>query len=937
MPTLARRKSPARPQPAARSVARSAVRNGSPARGAGKRAVKYVYSFGNGKADGDGSMKALLGGKGANLAQMTRIGLPVPPGFTITTEVCTHFYAHGRKFPPELMPQVLEAIAKLEKALGKKFGDRKDPLLVAVRSGARDSMPGMMDTILNLGLNDQTVEALKAATQNGRFAWDCYRRFIQMYGDVVMGVQKKHENDHEPFDEVMDQLKHEVHAKLDTDLNETHLIELVKRFKKLIKDRTGREFPSDPVEQLKGAVGAVFGSWMNERAILYRRKYKIPDEWGTAVNVQSMVFGNMGDDSGTGVAFTRDPATGENVFYGEYLVNAQGEDVVAGVRTPKPVQEMADDPQIGPAYRELEKVRKILEKNFGDVQDFEFTIERKKLYMLQTRNGKRTALAYVKIAHDMVRERLMTPEHAILSGDPEALNQLLQPIFDAKAYEQAKKDGRLLTTGLAAGPGAATGAAVFSADKAEELAHKGKRVVLCRIETSPEDLRGMIASAGILTSRGGVSSHAALVARQMGKVCVAGAGEIHIDYRHRSLTCKGVTIHEGEPISINGTTGEVFAGEIATADSELKQVLVAKTLKPSESSVFKYYDFIMKRTNADEPDQVEAAIAFGAEGIGLCRTEHMFFKGTRIDHVRMMILARTEDERRQALQKVIEYQREDFEKLFIALNGRPACIRLLDPPLHEFLPHEHAQMADLAQKMHVNVEDIRARVAGMHEANPMLGHRGCRLGISFPTISEMQVRAIFLAASAVQKRGIKVKPEIMVPLVGFVAELDHQIEIVHRVASEVMKQTGQKVKYQVGTMIEVPRGAITADEIARSAEFFSFGTNDLTQTTLGMSRDDSGTFLPKYVELGMVKANPFASIDVTGVGHLVQLAVQKGRSVRPDIKLGICGEHGGDPKSIEFCHNVGLNYVSCSPYRIPVARLAAAQAALRAKNAKGGD
>ena len=911
-----------------------------PAKSGGARKGKYVYYFGDGKSDGDGTMKPLLGGKGANLAQMTRINLPVPPGFTITTEVCTYFYDNGKTFPTELMGQINDAIAKLEKLLKKKFGDRNNPLLVAVRSGARDSMPGMMDTILNLGLNDVTVEALKTSTQNGRFAWDCYRRFVQMYGDVVMGVQKRHENEDDPFEEVMHHLKQEVGAKEDTDLNETHLMELVKRYRALIKERTGKQFPNEPIEQLKGAVGAVFGSWMNDRAILYRRKYKIPDEWGTAVNVQSMVFGNMGDDCGTGVAFTRDPASGENIFYGEYLVNAQGEDVVAGVRTPKPVQEMAHDPGIGSAYKELEKVRKTLEKNFGDVQDFEFTIEKKKLFMLQTRNGKRTALAYVKIAHDMVREKLMKPEHAILSGDPEALNQLLQPIFDTKAYEAARD--RLLSTGLPAGPGAACGLAVFTAAKAEELANKGSKVVLCRIETSPEDLRGMIASAGILTSRGGVSSHAALVARQMGKVCVAGAGEIVMDYGRRTLTCKGVTIREGESISINGTTGEVFAGEIATADSELKQVLVAKTLKPGNSAVFKYYDFIMKladkhrtlglRTNADEPDQVVAAIAFGAEGIGLCRTEHMFFKGTRIDDVRMMILAKDEQERKAALNKVIEYQKDDFEGLFRALNGRPACIRLLDPPLHEFLPHEHSQMADLAQKMGVNVEDIRTRVHALHEANPMLGHRGCRLGISFPEISQMQVRAIILAASKVQKSGIKVKPEIMVPLVGYHQEFENQMALIHETATATMKETGQKIKYQVGTMIEVPRGALTADEIAQKAEFFSFGTNDLTQTTLGMSRDDAGTFLPKYIDAGIIKGNPFASIDPSGVGELVKIAVERGRKTRPDIKLGICGEHGGDPKSVEFFHNVGLDYVSCSPYRIPIARLAAAQAALKARN-----
>ena len=898
-----------------------------------------VYYFGGGKADGDGSMKPLLGGKGANLAEMTRIGLPVPPGFTITTEVCNAFYAHGKKLPQGLIEEVQQNIAKLERELGKKFGDPKNPLLVAVRSGARDSMPGMMDTILNLGLNDTAVVALANATNNPRFAWDCYRRFVQMYGDVVMGVQKRHENEHEPFDEVMDHLKHETGVKEDTDLTAENLQELVKRFKALIKERTGKAFPNEAIEQLKGSVGAVFGSWMNDRAIIYRAKYKIPAEWGTAVNVQSMVFGNMGDDCATGVAFTRDPATGENVFYGEYLVNAQGEDVVAGVRTPLKVQEMAKDPIIGAAYKELENVRKTLEKNFGDVQDFEFTIEKKKLFMLQTRNGKRTAVAYVKIAHDMVKEKLMTPEHAIRSADPEAINQLLQPIFDRKAYEAAKNEGRLMTTGLAAGPGAASGAAVFTAAKAEELAAKGQHVVLCRVETSPEDLRGMIAADGILTSRGGVSSHAALVARQMGKVCVAGAGEIQIDYHSGTLTCGKITIREGEAISINGSTGEVIAGAIASADSELKQVLIAKTMKPGESELFKYYDFVMKladkyrtlgiRTNADTPEQVENAIAFGAQGIGLCRTEHMFFEGDRITAVREMILAKSDEDRRKAIAKVLPYQQGDFEGIFRALDGLPACIRFLDPPLHEFLPHDHAQQREVAQQLGVSAEDIAKRVHDLHEFNPMLGFRGCRLGIEYPVISEMQARAIFQAAAKVQKEGIKVKPEIMIPLVAFKAELDLQIEIVNRVAAEVIKETGTKIKYSVGTMIEVPRGALTADEIAQTAEFFSFGTNDLTQMTLGMSRDDSGSFLPAYQAKEIVKANPFASIDTTGVGQLMKIAVEKGRSTRPDIKLGICGEHGGDPSSINFCHQIGLNYVSCSPFRVPVARLAAAQAALK--------
>jgi pyruvate, orthophosphate dikinase len=909
-----------------------------PAKAKPAKTKKMIYYFGKSKCDGRGTMKALLGGKGANLAQMTYIGLPVPPGFTITTEVCTYYYQNGKKFPATMADDVRKAVAFIEKETGKKFGDPANALLVSVRSGARDSMPGMMDTILNLGLNDVTVEGLAQATGNGRFAWDSYRRFVQMYGDVVMGVQKRHEQEHEPFDEVMDQLKAEVGVTQDTDLTEDHLRELVARYKRLIKERTGQDFPADPYAQLHGAIGAVFSSWMNDRAIVYRQKYRIPDEWGTAVNVQSMVFGNMGDDCATGVAFTRDPATGENVFYGEYLVNAQGEDVVAGVRTPKKVQEMAADPIIGAAYKELEQVRKTLEKNFGDVQDFEFTIEKKKLYMLQTRNGKRTAVAYVKIAHDMVKQKLMTPEHAIKSADPEAINQLLQPVFDRKAYEAAKQEGRCLTAGLPAGPGAASGALVLSATKATEWAAAGKDVVLARIETSPEDLRGMIAAQGILTARGGVSSHAALVARQMGKVCVAGAGDVQIDYKAGQLTCQGVTIKEGEPISINGSTGEIFQGAIATADSELKQVLISKTLQPEESELYTYYAFIMKladkfrklglRTNADTPEQVQNAVAFGAEGIGLCRTEHMFFEGDRIDAMREMILAEHTPDRKKALAKLLPYQQSDFEGIFRALEGRPACIRFLDPPLHEFLPHDGNQQADLAAKLGLPVERVTKRVHELHEFNPMLGFRGCRLGIGYPEISEMQARAVFQAAAKVQQEGIKVRPEIMIPLVGFKKELDLQVEIVHRVAKEVMKETGVKIKYAVGTMIEIPRGALTANEIAETAEFFSFGTNDLTQTCLGMSRDDSGSFLPAYAAAEIIKVNPFASIDTNGVGQLMKIGVERGRSTRPDLKCGICGEHGGDPASVKFCHSVGLNYVSCSPFRVPIARLAAAQAAV---------
>ncbi len=904
---------------------------------------KMTYFFGPSRTDGDGDMKALLGGKGANLAAMTKIGLPVPPGFTITTEVCVHYYENHKSVPEGYEKELEKAVAWMEKETGKKFGDPQNPLLVSVRSGARDSMPGMMDTILNLGLNDETTEGLKRATGNGRFAWDSYRRFLQMYGDVVMGVQKKHEHDHEPFEDVMAQLKKEVGVQEDVDLTEEHLHELVNRYKQLIKKWTGKVFPTDPMEQLDGAVKAVFGSWMNERAIVYRQKYRIPDNWGTAVNVQAMVFGNMGDDSATGVAFTRDPATGENVFYGEYLVNAQGEDVVAGVRTPLPIAKMENDKVFAASFKQLEKVRKTLEKNFGDVQDFEFTIEKKKLYMLQTRNGKRTALAYVKIAHDMVKEKLMSPERAILSGDPEALNQLLQPIFDSKEYARAKKEGRLLATGLGAGPGAASGAVVFSAAKAEEYARKGKDVILARIETSPEDLRGMIASNGILTSRGGVSSHAALVARQMGKVCVAGAGDIEIDYHKGTLKAKGVTLKEGDAISINGSTGEVFSGAIGTSDSELKQVLIAKTMKPKDSKVFQYFNFIMEladkyrtlgiRTNADQPDQVVNAIAFGAEGIGLCRTEHMFFEGDRIIAVREMILAEKEEDRRKALAKLLPYQRQDFEGIFRALDGRPACIRLLDPPLHEFLPqHDNKKgQEEVAKQLGVSVAEVKRMVEDLHEFNPMLGFRGCRLGIVRPEISEMQARAIFQAAVTVLKEGIKVKPEIMVPLVGFKRELDLQVEIIHRVAREVMKEHGKKFSYSVGTMIEVPRGCITADEIAQTAEFFSFGTNDLTQTTMGMSRDDSGKFLPHYQEVEIIRNNPFATVDVRGVGALMKIGVEKGRQSRPDLKIGICGEHGGDPDSVIFCHQIELNYVSCSPFRVPIARLAAAQAALREK------
>jgi pyruvate,orthophosphate dikinase len=897
---------------------------------------KYVYYFGDGKADGDGKMKALLGGKGANLAEMTRIGLPVPCGFTISTEVCTYYYDHKRTYPKQLDAQIDAAVVKMEKSMGKKFGDVKNPLLVAVRSGARDSMPGMMDTILNLGLNDATVEGLARLTNNERFAYDCYRRFIQMYGDVVMGVQKRPGEEHEPFETVIEDLKAELFPNdphiSDTALDANALKELVRRFKALVKERTGKTFPNEPRQQLSGAVGAVFGSWNNERAIVYRRKYGIPHEWGTAVNVQGMVFGNMGESSGSGVAFTRDPASGTKVLYGEFLVNAQGEDVVAGVRTPEPVIGM--EKQFPPAYRQLLKVQKTLEKHFTDMQDFEFTVEDGKLFMLQTRNGKRTGLAAVKIACDMVKEKLIDWKKAVHRVPAEQLDQVLAPIFDRDAVKAAK----VIAKGLPAGPGAASGKIYFNAERCVEAAAAGEKVLLVRVETSPEDLRGMIAAEGILTARGGVSSHAALVARQMGKVCVCGAGALHIDYHAKTLKVGDHTYHEGDYLSIDGTAGEVYNGQIKTAPSEIVQVLVEKSLSPAKSQVYQNFAQLMKwcdkgarlgvRTNADTPEQTENAVAFGATGIGLCRTEHMFFEGDRIDAVREMILAEKKEDRQAALAKLLPYQREDFVGIFKALKGLPATIRLLDPPLHEFLPHDHAQQNALANKLGISADKIAKRVHDLHEFNPMLGHRGCRLGISYPEISEMQARAIFEAAAEVQKKGIKVRPEVMIPLAGFSKELKLQVDLVHRVAAEVAKEKKTKFDYLVGTMIEVPRAALVADEIAKDAEFFSFGTNDLTQTTLAMSRDDSGTFLPVYQELEIVKKNPFASVDVQGVGKLMRIAVELGRKERKKIKLGICGEHGGDPDSVEFCHEIGLDYVSCSPFRVPIARLAAAQAAL---------
>ena len=900
---------------------------------AAKKTGKYVYHFGK-KTDGNGTMKPLLGGKGANLAEMCRIGLPVPPGFTITTEVCTYYYANKRTYPASLKAQMQEGIALQERQTGKRFGDLTNPLLVSVRSGARDSMPGMMDTILNLGLNDQTVEALARKTGNPRFAWDCYRRFVQMYGDVVLGVQKRPDEDHEPFEVVIETLKHERYHEAieDTKLTVEDLKELVLRFKALVKERVGRNFPASPWDQLMGAIGAVFGSWMNDRASVYRRKYHIPSEWGTAVNVQAMVYGNTGETSGSGVAFTRNPANGNKEFYGEFLINAQGEDVVAGVRTPDPV---ADLKKVMPrAYNELERIRQTLEKHFKDVQDFEFTIEDGVVYMLQTRNGKRTAMAALKFSIDMHREKLIDWKTAVMRNPADQLEQLLAPVFDLAEVAKAP----VIATGLPAGPGAASGQIYLNADRAVVAAEKQQQVLLVRLETSPEDLRGMIAAEGILTARGGVSSHAALVARQMGKVCVCGAAKVEVDYQARTVTVGGRTFKEGDWMSIDGTAGKVYAGKVKTAPSEIVAGLINGDTAAQRTEKFKSFQQLMKwcsaatrmsvRTNADTPEQTSNAIAFGAVGIGLCRTEHMFFEGDRIDAMREMILAETLEARKAALAKLLPYQREDFAGIFRALKGYPATIRFLDPPLHEFLPNTPDSQADLAKKLGVPLHTIHSRVEQLHEFNPMLGFRGCRLGIGHPEISAMQARAVFEAAAIVQKEGIKVRPEIMIPLVGFKRELDLQLEVVHQAARDVQKEQKVRIQYLVGTMIEVPRGALTADEIAQSAQFFSFGTNDLTQTALGMSRDDSGSFLPNYAELEIVTANPFATIDQTGVGQLVEIAVAKGRGVTPDLKIGICGEHGGDPASIRFFEKVGLDYVSCSPFRVPVARLAAAQAAL---------
>ena len=900
------------------------------------RSGKYVYFFGGARSDGDRTMRDLLGGKGANLAEMANAGLPVPPGFTITTAACMLWYENGRKLTPAIEAEMEAHVRKLEKTSGLTFGSTDNPLLVSVRSGAKFSMPGMMDTILNLGLNDAAVEGLKAKTGNGRFAYDSYRRFIQMFGSVVLEIGK------DKFEHEFEAVKHAHGAAQDTDLGEDGLKQTVTRYKALIKQQTGKTFPQDPFVQLRGARDAVFRSWNNERAKTYRRLYEIPDHIGTAVNVQQMVFGNSGDRSATGVGFTRNPATGANEFFGEFLVNAQGEDVVAGVRTPLPIAEL--EKVMPRAYKELHKITMRLERTYRDIQDFEFTIEDEKLYMLQTRNGKRTGYASVVIATDFVKEKLVTPKEALLLVEPGALSQLLSPVFDPKEWKKLP----LATRGLPASPGAASGQVVFTADHAVEWTQRGRTVLLVRKETVPDDIHGMEVAQGVLTATGGMTSHAAVVGRQMGKPSVVGAGELVVNEKDKSVSVSGHAIKEGDWLSFDGLTGEVKLGQVATHPSEILQVLDG-TMKPQESDIYQRFNQLLSwadkvrtlgiRANADLPDQAELAYAFGARGIGLCRTEHMFFGEGRIEKVQQMILANNEADRRKALDALLPLQRDDFYGVFKAMHGEPVTIRTIDPPLHEFLPKREDLMVDIARleaggkggSALAEKKTLLARVEQLHEFNPMLGHRGVRLGIPYPEITEMQARAIFEAAAQLNKEGLKIVPEVMIPLVGLVRELRDQKAIVDRVAAAVMKEKGVRFKYLVGTMIEVPRGAATADEIATEAQFFSFGTNDLTQLTFGFSRDDAGKFLGVYQERKILERDPFQSIDTVGVGQLVAMAVEKGRRARPDLKLGICGEHGGDPSSIHFFHTVGLDYVSASPYRIPVARLAAAHAALSVK------
>jgi pyruvate,orthophosphate dikinase len=901
---------------------------------------KRVYTFGNGAAEGRADMKNLLGGKGANLAEMNLIGVPVPPGFTITTEVCTEYNKLGKEYVISVLKEEVEkAVALIEEQTGTKFGDKDNPCLVSVRSGARVSMPGMMDTVLNLGLNDDAVEGIAKKSGNERFAWDSYRRFVQMYGDVVLGMKPQSKEDIDPFEEIMDEMKESKGIELDTDLTTEDLKELVKRFKAAVKKSTGNDFPVSPWDQLWGAVCAVFDSWMNERAILYRKMNNFPEAWGTAVNVQAMVYGNMGKTSGTGVAFTRDAATGEDIFNGEYLIDAQGEDVVAGVRTPQQItlegsrrwakmqgiseeERAAKYPSLEEALpecaKELIAVQQKLEDYFKDMQDLEFTIQDGKLWLLQTRSGKRTGAAMVKIAMDMLHQGYIDEKTALKRCDPEKLDELLHPVFDKKALANAKR----ITHGLPASPGAAAGQVVFHADEAEEWSKEGKKVILCRIETSPEDLRGMATAQGILTARGGMTSHAAVVARGMGKCCVSAANNLIIDYKSRSMTINGQEVKEGEWISLDGSTGNVYIGKIETQDAELDAdfaELMALADKYARMDV---------RTNADTPHDATVAGNFGAKGIGLCRTEHMFFEEDKIVPMREMILAKDEEGRRKALGKLLPLQKKDFEGIFRAMDGYAVTIRLLDPPLHEFVPHDEKGQMEMAKVMGISYKDIHDRVEGLMEANPMLGLRGCRLGNLYPEITEMQTRAIMEAALELKKEGISVIPEIMVPLTGIVYEFTAQKEIIEKTIQKVFAEKSDSVEYKIGTMIEIPRAALTAHKIAKEADFFSFGTNDLTQMTFGYSRDDVAKFLPMYLDKGILKQDPFAVLDQNGVGQLVGMAVQKGREVKPTLKCGICGEHGGEPSSVKFCHTVGLNYVSCSPFRVPIARLAAAQAAI---------
>ena len=899
--------------------------------------AKHVYTFGAGKAEGKADMKNLLGGKGANLAEMNLIGVPVPPGFTITTEVCTMYNEKGQQATFDLIkPEVEAAVALVEELTDTKFGDKENPCLVSVRSGARASMPGMMDTVLNLGMNEDAVEGISKKSGNSRFAWDSYRRFVQMYGDVVMEMKPASKEEIDPFEEIIETLKEEKGITLDTEFSTDDLKELVSRFKAAVKEVTGKDFPTDPWEQLWGAVAAVFNSWNNDRAILYRRLENIPDEWGTAVNVQAMVFGNMGESSATGVAFTRDAATGEDVFNGEYLINAQGEDVVAGIRTPQEItlegsrkwaalqgvseeDRAAKYPSLEEAmpdlYRQLNETQQKLEDHYSDMQDLEFTIQEGKLWLLQTRNGKRTGAAMVKIAVDMLNEGRIDEKTALKRVDAAKLDELLHPVFDTAAMKAAN----VLAKGLPASPGAATGQVVFFADEAS----KYPQTVLVRVETSPEDLEGMHISKGILTARGGMTSHAAVVARGMGKCCVSGAGSVKINYKTRVMTIDGKEFHEGDWISLNGSTGEVYEGKVATMDPDMSGdfgTIMDLAEKFTRMSV---------RTNADTPKDAQVARDFGAKGIGLCRTEHMFFEGERIKAMREMILAKTEEARRKALDKLLPYQREDFEGILEAMAGYGVTIRLLDPPLHEFVPHEEANQKEMADEMGISVEEVKALVEDLHEFNPMLGHRGCRLGNTYPEITEMQARAIIEAGVNLKQKGVDARPEIMVPLIGTVKELKLQADIIHATAKKVFEEKGATVDYMVGTMIEIPRAAVTADMVAEVAEFFSFGTNDLTQMTFGYSRDDAGKFLPVYLQKGILKNDPFQVLDQEGVGQVVRMGVEKGRSTKPNLKVGICGEHGGEPSSVMFCDSVGMDYVSCSPYRVPIARVAAAQANLK--------